>query len=105
MYFLRRVYNAETPEAVTGRYQTARWKVHPWYSRTTALDRWGPISWLSWLSGGAKVDLGDPKFMPEGYNIRDVGPAGEVGRGRTGMEEIVRGLHAKDPARCPFSTC
>lgn len=102
-YFLRRVYNAEKPDAVTGRYQIARWQVHPWYHRTSAMDRWGPRAWLWWSSGSIKVDLRDPKFMPQGYQIRDVGPAGEVGNGRSFMKEAVINLQAKDPARCPFS--
>ncbi|ROV88637.1 hypothetical protein VMCG_10311 [Cytospora schulzeri] len=53
-YFLRRVYNAEKPDVKTGRYQIARWQVHPWYARTSSMDRWGPRAWLGWLSGSAK---------------------------------------------------
>jgi hypothetical protein len=103
-YFLRRVYNAEMPDPVTGRYQSQRWLGRPWYFKMSLFDRWGPAAWLLWANGhaGHKV-LDDVKFMPEGYLIGDVGPANHVGKGHDEMRDNISALGLKHPARCPFS--
>ncbi|KAI1308316.1 hypothetical protein F5Y03DRAFT_393551 [Xylaria venustula] len=103
-YFLRRVYNYETPDPTTGRYQSQRWLGRPWYVKTTLLDRWGLPAWMLWMNGTASsVVFDDGKFIPEGYLIEDVGPLAYVGRGRDEMRGNVLALDVKSPLRCPFS--
>ncbi|KAI1425009.1 hypothetical protein F5Y12DRAFT_714670 [Xylaria sp. FL1777] len=103
-YFLRRVYNAETPDPVTGRYQSQRWLGRPWYVKTSPLDLWGLPAWLLWMNGtSSNVVFDDGKFIPEGYSIEDVGPEAHVGKGRDEMRDNVSALDLKSPARCPCS--
>jgi hypothetical protein len=103
-YFLRRVYNAETPSTVTGRYQAQRWMGRPWYVKPSVLDRWGPAAWILWANGSADPsEFGDDRFMPTGYLIGDIGPTHLVGKGQLEMKENVLSLSAKPSGRCPFS--
>ncbi|KAI8630331.1 hypothetical protein F5Y19DRAFT_484207 [Xylariaceae sp. FL1651] len=103
-YFLRRVYNAEKPDPVTGRYQSQRWLGRPWYVKTSLFDRWGPVAWILRANGNANnLTLDDAKFIPEGYLIDDVGPANRVGKGHDEMRDNVSTLGLNSPARCPFS--
>ncbi len=51
----------------------------------------------------SKVLVGDPRFIPEGYLIREVGPSASVGRGEKEMDETIEVLKTKDPGRCPFA--
>ncbi|KAI3322672.1 hypothetical protein HD806DRAFT_544693 [Xylariaceae sp. AK1471] len=103
-YFLRRVYNAEIPDPVTGRYQSQRWLGRPWYLKVSLFDRWGPVAWMLWANGNASNKIFDDiKFIPEGYLISDVGPANRVGKGHEEMRDNISALGLKHPARCPFS--
>ncbi|KAI1272454.1 hypothetical protein F5Y07DRAFT_302274 [Xylaria sp. FL0933] len=102
-YFLRRVYNSEKPDPITGRYQSQRWLGRPWYVKTSLLDRWDLPAWMLWMNGTASSAVFDSsKFMPEGYSIEDVGPAAYSGKGRDEMRENVSTLDLKSPTRCPF---
>ncbi len=104
-YFRRRKYIVEHPDPSTGRYHVARWRGHPWYATPSWKDRWGLKAWISWVRGGgsANVVVGDPKFIPEGYLIREVGPSASVGRGEREMDETIGLLKTRDPGRCPFA--
>ncbi|KAI0972380.1 hypothetical protein F4678DRAFT_59108 [Xylaria arbuscula] len=103
-HFLRRIYNFEAPDPITGRYQSQRWLGRPWYVKTTLFDWWGLPAWMLWMNGTAgNVVFDEGKFIPEGYLIEDVGPVAYVGRGRDEMRGNVLVLDAKSPSRCPFS--
>ncbi|KAI0430717.1 hypothetical protein F5Y09DRAFT_222659 [Xylaria sp. FL1042] len=102
-YFLRRVYNCEKPDPVTGRYQSPRWLGRPWYVRTSLVDRWGLPAWMLWINGTAtNVVFDESEFIPEGYCIEDVGPAAFAGKGRDEMCRTMSALDLKSPTRCPF---
>ncbi|KAJ2998401.1 hypothetical protein NUW58_g326 [Xylaria curta] len=103
-YFLRRVYNADSPDPITNRYQSQRWLGRPWYVKTSLLDRWGLAAWMLWFNGTvSSMVFEDGKFIPEGYLIDDVGPVTHVGKGRDEMRDNVSALDLKSPLRCPFS--
>ena len=94
-YFLRRKYLLDSPQPFTGRYNVARWQVHPWYVKPSFQDLWGLRAWLRWARGGALPGHWDDKFLPAGYRLREVGPAQQIGKGETEMNEMIETLKAK----------
>lgn len=101
-YFLRRKYILESPDPLTGRYHVSRWRMHPWYAKPSWKNRWGPKSWLALVSSGDRPVVGESRFIPEGYLLREVGPQSSVGKGEGEMDETIDLLREKNPGRCPF---
>jgi hypothetical protein len=103
-YFLRRRHLLDHPNPKTGRYNVARWRVHPWYARPSSFKNlWGIGNWLRWMRGSPPLPLPSEKFLPEGYKIREVGPPQFTGKGGEEMDEIEETLKGRRLDVCPFA--
>lgn len=98
-YFLRRRHLLDHSDPQTGRYHVARWRVHPWYTRPSFGSDWGIRGWLGWMRGGQTEN----KFLPAGYEIREVGPQWFVGKGEEEMDKIEEMLRGRNRESCPFA--
>ena len=91
--------NGTTP----GRYHMLLYRGHPWYVRPTISERWGLYSWNIWLQGGAiPGDEGD-KYIPQGYEISNMGPSYQHGKGVDYMHETRKRLSEEERGGCPFA--
>ncbi|GAQ41610.1 similar to An08g03170 [Aspergillus niger] len=100
-YFLRYVsYTDDYNES--GRIYMTNWDAAPYYVEPSFRNRWGPVAWLTWVLGRPLPgDEGD-KYYPKGYDNLDVGPKYFEGKGRQGMEDIMKELETTRRGQCPF---
>jgi hypothetical protein len=107
-YFLRRRHLLDHPDPQTGRYNVARWRVHPWYARPSSSSfksLWVIGDWLRWVRGGPlSPPPSENKFLPEGYKIREVEPPQFAGKGGKEMDEIEETLRGRSLDVCPFAS-
>ncbi|KAL8730333.1 MAG: hypothetical protein Q9181_004692 [Wetmoreana brouardii] len=98
----RPVTRMPTPSPTNdGRINLPRVRMYPWYIRPTFKKRWGPSALLTRLRGGVLAG-DDPKFMPEGFLTKDLGPMGLVGKGHSEVDGEVRRLQEDGGRGCPF---
>ncbi|KAL8706290.1 MAG: hypothetical protein Q9201_000666 [Fulgogasparrea decipioides] len=98
----RPVTRMPTPSPTNdGRINLPRVRMHPWYIRPTFKKRWGLSALLTRLRGGV-LPGDDPKFMPEGFLTRDLGPMGLVGKGHNEVDGEVQRLQEDGGRGCPF---
>ena len=72
-------------DPATGKYHTSLYFAHPWYVKPTFAARWGPTAMAKRILGGAVPSV-DPKYIPEGYEVSEVGPERLSGKGEEEME-------------------
>ncbi|RAK97041.1 uncharacterized protein BO80DRAFT_364960 [Aspergillus ibericus CBS 121593] len=100
-YFLR--YTSYTEEVdENGRIFMVNWDAAPYYVKPTFRNRWGPVAWLTWALGRPLPGDEGTKYYPQGYYTPDVGPKYFEGKGRRGMEDIMRELEITRRGQCPF---
>lgn len=97
-YFLRRKWFTPV-NGQTGRTNSCRYRVHPWYVKPSFSSRWGPRALLIRLAGG--VVPGDPKYFPEGYHIHELGPSTQRGKSEIEMRKLREDIRVKRGG-CPI---
>jgi len=100
--FMRKPYVADAPNPHTGRFNTYRFRGHPWYIKPTLSRRWGFKAWQIWMVGGTLPGDGGDRYHPEGYLITEVGPEYQKGKGEKQMSETRGRLAKQDRGGCPF---
>ncbi|TDZ61600.1 Mycophenolic acid synthesis protein B [Colletotrichum trifolii] len=70
----------------TGRFCLPSYLAHPYYVKPTFYSRWGPSAMYSRLIGGCLPGDEDDKYYPNGYVISEVGPEGQIGKGKEHMD-------------------
>ncbi|PYI12527.1 hypothetical protein BO78DRAFT_392369 [Aspergillus sclerotiicarbonarius CBS 121057] len=100
-YFLR--YTSYTDELDdNNRIFMTNWDAAPYYVKPTFRNRWGPVAWLTWALGRPLPGDEGSKYYPQGYYTPDVGPKYFEGKGRRGMEDIMKELETTRRGQCPF---
>lgn len=84
-----------------GRRYILRWDTQPVYVKPTLWNRWGPGAIANMLLGVPRP--GDPGMFPEGFAIKDVGPAAFVAKGQQEMNTYKETLKRERTAGCPFA--
>ncbi len=77
------------------------WDTAPVYVKPTLWNRWGPGAVLSLLLGISRP--GDPGTYPEGFEVKDTGPAVFVGKGQKEMDATKERLRTERTGGCPFA--
>lgn len=95
---------AEKPDPATGRYYELDWSAYPWYIKPTFQEVWGPYAWWTWLTRKNAPRVGDKKYHPEGYLLKEVGPDDQLGQGEAEMYQTIRTLERKDASLSPFAS-
>jgi len=88
-------------DPATGRYNVVEYLAHPYYSKPTFWNRWGPEAWFVRLSGGTVP--GEKEWLPEGYKIEEVGPRGVKGKGAKDLQEQEVRIREVRGLGCPFA--
>ncbi|KAK3342022.1 hypothetical protein B0T25DRAFT_574333 [Lasiosphaeria hispida] len=103
-YFLRRRHLLDHPDSQNGRYNVARWRVHPWYAQPPSFSfksLWDIRGWLRWMHGGPPPPgQTENKFLPAGENLGQNSEA--ISKSTYGFQG-----NSKEPSRqyyfdCPF---
>lgn len=103
-YWLRKRWFSSEPDKATGKYHPARAIAHPWYIAPSVYSRWGPMAWITWLSGKPLPGDGGDKYEPEGYLLAEVGPSALKGKGGAEMKgERMRVEKLNMRVGCPFA--
>lgn len=76
----------------------------PWYVKPSFWNKFGPIALLFRLLGAKPAgDKGD-RYFPRGYDLWNIGPDPNYGKGREDVENTVKLIKARAMAGgCPFS--
>jgi len=90
------------PDPITGLMHKNDYLVHPYYTKPTFWNRWGPIGWFVYLSGGDVPGSKGGLYEPEGYKIEEVGPKNMKGKGEKEMKAWEEKIKAERPLGCPF---
>ena len=93
------------PDPVTGRLHHLKYDSHPWYVKPTFWTLWGPTALSKRLLFGIMPGEEGDKYQPEGYIIKELGPAYRLGKGEAEMEETRVGLRERRAmsGKCPMS--
>jgi hypothetical protein len=94
---------ADHPDPQTGRYQTRNYFVHPYYTKPSFWNRWGPGGWFVYLSGGDVPGAKGDRYAPQGYKFEEVGPKYLKGKGLEDMKAFEEKIIAERPLGCPFA--
>ncbi|XP_044720154.1 Dephospho-CoA kinase [Hirsutella rhossiliensis] len=91
------------PDIKTGRMHHYHYLKEPWYLPATIWNRWGPLAWLVWATGGMIPGDGGPAMKPEGFLFEDLGPKGKMGKGIEATAHLAEVAQGKLSKGCPFS--
>jgi hypothetical protein len=88
----------------TGKYNHQHYLVHPYYTKPTFWNRWGPIALFTWAMGGVVPGGKDGvKYSPDGYKFEEVGPDAEKAKGIPQLKAWEEKITKERPAGCPFA--
>lgn len=102
-HFMRVQVSTDDADPVTNNYYQNSYLAHPYYNKPGIWNRWGPIAWFKWLSGGDLPGSNGSLFSPEGYKVEEVGPASMKGKGGDEMREMEEKIRAERSTGCPFA--
>ncbi|KAL5050588.1 hypothetical protein BDW71DRAFT_194358 [Aspergillus fruticulosus] len=98
---VRLVHDSPNPE--TKLYNFERKGLQPWYMRPTFWSKWGPGALLVRIFGGKTPGSRGDRYLPQGYNLRTIGPEPQKGKGWEEMRLDIEVIKARGVATCPFS--
>lgn len=76
----------------------------PWYVKPSFWNKFGPIALLFRLLGAKPAGSKGDRFFPQGYDLWNIGPDPNYGKGREDMESTVKLVKTRAAAGgCPFS--
>lgn len=89
------------PDPKTGRIHHYDYLVHPYYNPATFWTRWGPLALITRVLQGSVP--GPAKWQPEGFLMREVGPAEKREKGVEDMIAWEQKLKVERTGGCPYS--
>lgn len=90
-------------DTTTGLIYKNDYLVHPHYVKPNLWNRWGPVAWFVYLSGGDVPGSKGGLYEPEGYRIEEVGPRSLKGKGKKEMKVWEEKIREERPLGCPFA--
>ena len=101
--YILRVQGTTDEPTKEGKYFQRLWAGAPYYVKPTLWLRWGPTAWISRLMGLPLPGDEGEKYCPQGYKIREVGPATMHKKGTQAVEETIQTLKRTRTGGCPFT--
>ena len=83
-----------------GRFNSKIYGGLPIYIKPTFAWRWNIQAWIFWALGKPIPGDGGDKYIPQGYDIRKVGPRSMAGEGLEQAADLHEALLRR--GRCPF---
>jgi hypothetical protein len=76
----------------------------PWYVKPSFWNKFGPVAMLFRLLGAKPAGSKGDRFFPQGYDLWNIGPEPNYGKGREDMQSTVKLVKARAAGGgCPFS--
>ncbi|KAF2194452.1 hypothetical protein K469DRAFT_686486 [Zopfia rhizophila CBS 207.26] len=93
----------EDPNPVSGLYNFSLTGFRPLYIKPTFWTKLGPLALLVKVVGGRSPGTSGNKYHPQRYDLKNIGPKPQEGKGFEEMRATVEYFRARDSSECPFS--